>query len=218
MVLPPPALDCPAVSRTVNLALAAVTVFFLLFPLTLGKPGLPPHLKADEAAYYLAAQSLAYEHNLRVEPPDVDRAFQEFPFGPVNNMIVMSDDGWHTAHFAKRYIYYLCGAPFARLAGANGMLWFNMALTMAVMWMGYLSLRRYNPPGLAALFAASFFLLSVGFSYVFWIQPEVFNMFSVAACLFFGLPRADETGLPDRRRELLLAFLSGAVLMLAAYD
>ena len=197
-------------SRTIHLALAAVTAFFLLFPLTLGKPGLPTHLKADEAAYYLAAQSLAYDRDLRVEPQDVDRAFQEFPFGPVNNMIVMSDDGWHTVYFAKPYIYSLAGAPFARLFGANGMLFFNMLMTMAMVWMGYLYLRRYNPPGLAALFSASFFLLSVGFSYVFWIQPEVFNMFSVAACLFFGLPRIDETGLPDRRRELLFALLSGA--------
>ena len=133
-------------------------------------------------------------------------------------MIVMTDDGWHTVYFAKPYIYSLLGAPFARLFGANGMLFFNMLMTMAMVWMGYLYLRRYNPPGLAALFSASFFLLSVGFSYVFWIQPEVFNMFSVAACLFFGLPRTDETGLPDRRRELLFAFLSGAVLALAVYD
>jgi hypothetical protein len=201
-----------------NLALAAVTAFFVLFPLTLGKPGLPTHLKADEGAYYLAAQSLAHDHNLKVEPRDVERAFEEFPFGPVNNMIVMTDDGWRTVYFGKPYIYSLAGAPFARIFGANGMLFFNMLMTMAMVWMGYLYLRRYNPPGLAALFSASFFLLSVGFSYVFWIQPEVFNMFSVAACLFFGLPRADETGLPDRRREWLFAFLSGAVLAFAVYD
>ncbi|HEY0513301.1 MAG TPA: hypothetical protein VGH73_15435 [Thermoanaerobaculia bacterium] len=205
-------------SRTVHLALAAVTAFFLLFPLTLGTPGLPTHLKADEAAYYLAAQSLAHDHDLRVEPRDVDRAFQEFPFGPVNNMIVMTDDGWHTVYFGKPYLYSLFGAPFARLFGANGMLFFNMLMTMAMVWIGYLYLRRYNPPGIAALFSASFFLLSVGFSYVFWIQPEVFNMFSVAACLFFGLPRTDETSLPDRRRELLFALLSGGVLAFAVYD
>ena len=205
-------------SRTVNLALAAVTAFFLLFPLTLGKPGLPPHLKADESAYFLAAQSLAFDRDLRVEPKDVDRAFEEFPFGPVNNMIVMSDDGWRTVYFAKPYIYSLCGAPFVRLFGANGMLFFNMLMTMAMMWMGYLYLRRYNPPGLAALFSASFFLLSVGFSYVFWIQPEVFNMFSVAACLFFGLPRRDEAGMTDRDREMLFALISGGVLAFAVYD
>ena len=196
--------DCPVVSRTVHLVLASVSAFFLLFPLTLGKPGLPPHLKADEAAYYLAALSLAHDHDLRVEPKDVERAFQEFPYGPVNNMIVMTDDGWRTVYFGKPYLYSFFAAPFAWKLGANGLVFFNMLMTLAMVWMGYLYLRRYNPPGLAALFAAAFFLLSVGFSYVFWIQPEVFNMFSVAACLFFGLPRGDETGLPDRRRELLL--------------
>ena len=205
-------------SRTVNLVLASVTAFFLLFPLTLGKPGLPPHLKADEAAYYLASLSLAHDRDLRVEVRDVDRAFQEFPFGPVNNLIVMTDDGWRTVYFGKPYIYSLLAAPFAALAGANGLVFFNMLLTMAMVWMGYLYLRRYNPEGLAALFAASFFLLSVGFSYVFWLQAEVLNMAAVAACLFFGLPRIDETGLPDRRREWLRAALSGAVLVLAVYN
>jgi hypothetical protein len=206
------------VSRTVNLTLAAVTAFFVLFPLTLGKPGLPPHLKADESAYYLASLSLAHDRDLRVEPKDIDRAFQEFPYGPVNNMIVMTDDGWRTVYFAKPYIYSLLAAPFAYFFDANGLLGFNMLLTMAMVWMGYLYLRRYNPPGLAGLFSASFFLLSVGFSYSFWLQPEVLNAFSVAACLFFGLPRPDETGRPDRRRELLFALVSGAVLALAVYN
>ncbi|HEX9943426.1 MAG TPA: hypothetical protein VGG03_15530 [Thermoanaerobaculia bacterium] len=205
-------------SRNVNLALAAVTAFLLLVPLALGKPGLPPHLKADESAYYLAALSLAHDRDLRVEPGDVDRAFQEYPFGPVNNMIVMTDDGWRTVYFGKPYVYPLFAAPFAFFFGANGLVFFNMLLTMAMVWMGYLYLRRYNPPGLAALFSASFFLLSVGFSYVFWIQPEVFNMAAVAACLFFGLPRTEEAGGPDRRRELLYAALSGAVLVLAVYN
>ncbi|HEV2854909.1 MAG TPA: hypothetical protein VHC97_19105 [Thermoanaerobaculia bacterium] len=205
-------------SRTVNLVLASVTAFFLLLPLTLGKPGLPPHLKADESAYYLASLSLAHDRDLRVEPRDVDRAFEEFPYGPVNNMIVMTDDGWRTVYFAKPYVYSLLAAPFAWLFGANGLLFFNMLLTMAMVWMGYLYLRRYNPPGIAALFSAAFFLLSVGFSYAFWLQPEVLNMTAVAACLFFGLPRRDEAGLPDRRRELLWAALSGAVLVLAFYN
>jgi hypothetical protein len=213
-----PALDCASVSRTVHLVLASVTAFFLLFPLTLGKPGLPPHLKADEAAYYLAALSLAHDRDLRVEAKDVDRAFQEFPFGPVNNLIVMTDDGWRTVYFGKPYVYSLFAAPFAALAGANGFVCFNMLLTMAMVWMGYFYLRRYNPEGIAALFSASFFLLSAGFSYVFWLQPEVFNMAAVAACLFLGLPRPEVAGESDRRREIVYAALSGAVLVLAVYN
>ena len=204
-------------NRTVHLVLASVTAFFLLFPLTLGKPGLPTHLKADEGAYYLAALSLAHDGDLRVETKDLDRAFQEFPFSPVNNVILMTDDGWRTVYFAKPYIYSFFAAPFAALFGANGVVFFNMLLTMAMVWMGYLYLRRYNPEGLAALFSASFFLLSVGFSYVFWLQPEVFNMAAVAACLFFGLPRPDENA-NEERRELLYALLSGAVLVLAVYN
>ena len=205
-------------SRTVHLALASVTAFFLLFPLTLGKPGLPTHLKADEAGYYLAALSLAHDRDLRVDTKDMDRAFQEFHYGPVNNLILLSDDGWRTVYFGKPYLYSLFAAPFAWKLGANGMIFFNMLMTMAMMWMGYFYLRRFNPPGVAALFTASFFLLSVGFSYVFWLQPEVFNSFSIAACLFFGLPRTDEAGLPDLRREALFAAISGAVLVLVVYN
>lgn len=205
-------------SRTVNLFLASVSAFLLLLPLTLAKPGLPPHLKADEAGYYLAALSLAHDKDLRVEPKDVDRAFEEFPFNPVNNLIVMTDDGWRTVYFGKPYIYSLLAAPFAWVFGANGLICFNMLLTLAMVWMGYLYLRRYNPPGLAALFSASFFFLSVGFSYVFWLQPEILNMAAVTACLFFGLPRKDEAGLPDRTREGLYALLSGAALVLAVYN
>lgn len=209
-------------NRTVVLGLTALTLFLVLFPLTLDKPGLPPHLKADEAAYYLAAQSLASDHDLKVEVKDVDRAFQEFPFGPVNNIILMTDDDWKTAYYGKPFLYSLFAAPFAAAFGANGLLCFNLLMTLGMIWMGTLYLRRFNPDSIAALYSASFFLLSVGFTYAFWLQPEVFNMFGVAACLFFGLPR-DGSASPasaeeaDRHR-LLLAALSGAAILLPLYN
>lgn len=205
-------------NRTAPLVLASVTAFFLVFPLTVGKPGMPAHLKADEAAYYLMALSLARDGDLQVQVEDVDRVFEEFPFQPVNNMIVMTDDGWNTVYYGKPYIYSLFAAPFAVLFGANGLVFFNMALMMGMVWMGYLYLRRWNPDGVAALFSAGFFLLSVGFVYVFWLQPEVFSMAAIAACLFFGLPRPDETGRDSLPRPLLSAALSGAAIVLAAYN
>jgi hypothetical protein len=208
------------VSSSVRLTLVAVSLFLLVFPLALGKPGLPTHLKADEAAYYLMSLSLAHDGDLRLEVKDVNRLFQEFPYQPVNNLILMTRDGWHTVHYGKPYIYSLLAAPFAGLFGADGLLFFNMLLTVAMIWMGASYLARFNPDGLAALYSVGFVLLSAGFSYIFWIQPEVFNMAAVAACLYFGLPRTDaipaipETG----RRVLLLAAVSGAALLLAVYN
>ena len=121
--------------RTARLALASLTLFLLVLPLTLAKPGLPPNLKSDEAAYYLMALSLARDGDLRLEPKDVDRAFQEFPFQPISNLIVMTDDGWRTVHFGKPYLYSFFAAPFAALFGANGILCLNMALLMAMVWL-----------------------------------------------------------------------------------
>ena len=47
--------------------------------------------------------------------------------------------------------------------------------------------RCFNPHWLAALFSSGFFLPGYGFTYVFWLQPEVFSMACVTATLYFGL-------------------------------
>jgi len=207
-------IDSHLVIRTVPLGLLCLLLFLLLFPLTLGKPGLPPTLKADEGAYYLMARSLAEDGDLRYETRDGDRIFEEFPFIPTRNVILMSDDGWRSVYFGKPYIYSLFAAPFAGLFGANGMVFFNMLLLVAMVGMGAVYLGRFNPPGRAALASALFFLLSAGFVYVFWIHTEIFNMAAVTACLFFLLH-------PDRSRPrapLGSLALSGAALALAVYN
>ncbi|HXT22192.1 MAG TPA: hypothetical protein VN923_15675, partial [Thermoanaerobaculia bacterium] len=196
-----------------------LSALLLVFPLALGRPGAPTHLKADEAAYFGMALSLAYDGDLAFTARDVDRFFTEFPYQPVNNLILMSADGWRTVSYAKPFVYSLFAAPFARVAGARGILFFNTLLLVAMVWMGAAYLRRHNDPGIAALFSTAYFVLSVGFVYVYWLQPEVFNMAAVCACLFLGMRRdGDEEGLPRPRREALLAALSGAALALAVYN
>ena len=222
-------------SRATRLSLLALSLFLALFPLTLEKPGLPAGLKADEAAYYLMAESLAHNRDLRVAPADITRAFQKFPFGKINNLIVMTDDGWRTVYYGKPYLYSLLAAPFAALAGANGLLCLNLLLTLAMVWMGAAYLARFNDDGTAALFSASFFLASTGFAYAFWLQPEVFSMAAVCAACFLvlhdrgGHAEGESGGVPPpspspRRRRLwpptlpALAALSGAALACAAYN
>ncbi len=200
-------------------AFLGLSLFLVLFPLTLGKPGLPAGLKSDEPAYYLMALSMAFDRDLRAEARDADRLFQEFPFRRVDNLILMTDDAWQTAYFGKPYLYSLFAAPFARTFGANGLIAFNMLMLLAMVGMGALYLSRFNPPWLALLFSSGFFLLSHGFSYVFWLHPEVFNMFGVAACLFLAFHRfrAGEGG-EDPPLPLWQAALSGAALALAVYN
>lgn len=206
-------------TSTARLGLVGLSAFLLLFPLALGRPGAPTHLKADEAAYYGMALSLGHDGDLRFSTADVDRFFVDFPYQPVNNLILMSADGWRTVSYAKPFVYSLFAAPFVRVGGAHGMLVFNTLLLVAMIWMGALYLRRYNDAGIAALFASGFFVLSVGFVYVYWLQPEVFNMAAICAALWLGLPReGEEEGLPRPRREAVLAALSGAALGLAVFN
>lgn len=173
--------------RLTPLVLLCLTAFLVLFPLCVGKPGLPLTFKADEPAYYLMALSLARDGDLEHDIVDQRRAINEFPLLPAQNAILMTDDGWRTLYYGKPYLYSLFAAPLTHLFGADGMMAFNMLLLMAMVWMGTSYLRTYNSEGLAALFAGGYFLISSAFAYVFWLHPEVFMATATCACLYFAL-------------------------------
>jgi len=213
-------------SRTTRLVFGALALFLVLFPLTVQKPGLPMNLKSDEPAYYLMALSLAHDFDLRCELKDIQRLRTEYPFTIVENLILMTDDGWRNVYFGKPYLISLVAAPLARLFGADGIVATNMALLLAAVWLGALWLRRSNPDGTALLYSAGFFLLSNAFSYVFWLHTEVLCIFSVTASLYLGLTEAPaplggggwRAALDRLRAPALRPFWSGAVLMAAAYN
>jgi hypothetical protein len=210
--------------RPTSLVLLCLAAFLVLFPLTLVKPGWPAGLKADEPAYYLMALSLAHDFDLRCDLGDLRRLFDEFPDHPTRNLILMTDDGWHTVWFGKPYLFSLLAAPLAALFGANGPVALNMALLVGMIALGSRYLERFNSGGTALLFASGFFVLSAAFAYVFWVQPEVFNMAAITVCLYLGLtePGGDGSlrrGLPGwLGRPLWRALLSGAALSLAVYN
>ncbi len=187
-------------SKTTRLALLALTLLLVTIPLTFGRPGLPSGLKADEPAYFLMALSLARDRDLRCDIPDLHRLVDAFPFSPTNNLILMSDDGWRTVYFGKPFAYSLFAAPAAALFGPGGMIAFNMALALGMIWLGAFYLAQYNRPGIAALFSTGFFVASAGFAYVFWLHPETFNMAAVTLSLFLLFYRF-APGRPGRGRR-----------------
>ena len=207
--------------RTAGLVLGCLSLLFVLYPLAVPINGLPVTLKGDEPAYYLTALSIARDGDLLCETRDLHRLFDAFPHLPVENVILMSMDGWRTIYFGKPIIYSTLAAPFAALFGSRGMVAFNMVMFVGMIWMGYFYLRRSNPEGLAAFFAASFFLVSVGFAYVFWLHTEVLNMFAIMASLYLAATEENRAG----SRALSRIFggwarpvWSGAALSLAVYN
>lgn len=215
-------------SSTTRLAFLGLALFLCIFPLTIHKPGMPGSIKADEAAYYLMSRSLVEDGDLRCELRDIERLAEEFPFQGVENLILMTDDGWRTAFFGKPYIYSLLAAPLVAPFKANGLISFNMLMLVGMIWLGALYLRRYNSEGLALAYSAGFFVLSNTWAYVFWMHTEIFNMFCATLCLYLafvpapdglGAARGRWAGLFDRLRgSEARAWISGAVIVAAAYN
>lgn len=147
------------------------------------------NLRSDEPAYYLMALSLAYDGDLRCEVKDIQRLRWEFPYAIVENLILMTDDGWHTVYFGKPFPIALLAAPLARWFGADGIVTTNMVLFLFSIWMGWRYLAQFNSEGRALLFSSTFFLLSYLWVYVFWIHTEVLTATAITAALYFGLTK-----------------------------
>ncbi|HXO22088.1 MAG TPA: hypothetical protein VOA87_19395 [Thermoanaerobaculia bacterium] len=188
-----------------------LSVVLLGLSFTVYKVHFPPGPQADEAAYVMMAQSLWHDHDLTYDHRDLFRAYRLWDQGPYG-VVLSTTDGGKTMHYGKPFIYSLAALPFYAVFGVQGLVVFNMALFLAMFWSACWFFRAES--GYVGLYLAGFFFASVAYNYVFWMQPEVFNM----ACVFFPLllwqhlrRRGDDE---ERPRDLWL--LAGAGALLAA--
>ena len=202
-----------ALRKPLTLAWICLSLFFVLLPLTLAKPGLPMLLKADEPANYLMAVSLWRDGDLRCESPDIERLFHEFTHRS-DNLFLMSEDGWQTVHFSAPLVYPLFAAPAAGIFGANGLMALNAALMMVMIALGTSYLRRFNRESIAFLFSTGFFLVSCSFVYIFWLQAEIFHMACVTVSFLLVMGKNRSAQQPS----LLAIAGSAAALSMAIYS
>lgn len=176
-------------NRPTALVLGALSALLVLLPLGLKKPGLPMGLQGTEATTLLMTLSLARDGDLRCAAEDVTRLLTAFPFAAAPTVTLMAGEGG-SPRFAAPLPYALAAAPVAALFGANGLPALNMLLLMLAIALGTRHLARYNPPGLALLFTAGFFLLSAAFAYAFHLEAGVFvlAMVTVALALSWNPP------------------------------
>ncbi|MFP5285938.1 MAG: hypothetical protein ACLGI9_09400, partial [Thermoanaerobaculia bacterium] len=176
---------------------------------TLSGPGATPLPTGDEATLALAAQSLWHDRDLTYDPRDVHRAGRLWSGGPAG-LTLFTNDGGRTMFFGRPLAWPVAALPFYAAFGEQGFAVFNMALFLLMAGTALWLLRAEG--GLAALFAAGFFLASAAFGYAFRTDSPVF----VGVCLFFSLLLWQRLrGIPEwSRRELGL--LAGAGVLLGA--
>lgn len=192
------------------IAVLCISLALLGLAATLYKVHFPPGPVADEATYVMMTQSLWHDRDLRYSPTDLDRAYHVWDQGPYG-VILSSPDGGETIHYSKPYLYSLAALPFYAVFGVQGLMVFNMALYLAMFWTAWWMFRHH--PGHVGLFLGGFFFAAAAFAYVFWMQPEVFNM----AAIFFALAAWQHVRVKERWAtwEYVLVAAAGALIAMA---
>ena len=183
-----------------------------------------PHFWSDGATYHGMAWSLARDGDLQYEARDVFRTRREFPTGPQGIFLKRASGGFELTgefpflarvppadpriYFAKAFAYPVAAAPFVLLFGTRGLLLANAAFLAGTLALAYAELLRRMKAPRAAVVTLVLFLGTVTPVYLFWPQPEVFNVFLITAGLVAW----------RRQRPLLAAVLLGVATYSKPYN
>jgi hypothetical protein len=183
-----------------------------------------PRFWSDGATYHGMAWSLAADGDLEYEARDAFRTRREFPSGAQGIFLKRASGGFELApefpwlrrvpgedpriYFAKAFAYPVAAAPFVMLFGTRGLLLANAAFLAGTLALAFSELKRRMPPLRAAAVTLALFLGTVTPVYVFWPQPEIFNVFLITAGLVAW----------RRERPLLAAVLIGIATYSKPYN
>ncbi|HEV8237849.1 MAG TPA: hypothetical protein VGS57_00600 [Thermoanaerobaculia bacterium] len=196
------------------LVLAALLGAVMVGALTFDRRGWPS-LVGDEATYLMAAESLAWDHDLRYTRADYDRFFARWGVRP-DGLILQSADGGRTLAYGKPAGYSLYLAPFVRVAPKRGP-WIANALLLALAAVAAARAlsRRLGPS--APLWTAVFVFASVTFAYVFWAHADLFLACLAAIALALVYDREPGSAVPAWRFAAAGALLAVVVLSRPLY-
>lgn len=202
----------PATRAVSNGILLALLTALLIGVLTFDRTDWPS-LIGDEATYLMAAESLAWDLDLRYERQDFDRFLEHWQLKP-EGLILQSGDGGQTITFGKPFFYPLWAAPFVRLWPVRGPFLANFVALALAAWVAGRTLRQ-TVGDLAPLWIASFLFASVAFAYTFWAHADLFLLALTATALGLAFRRQGESSLADRGSDRSLWRWAGVGLLLA---
>lgn len=133
-------------------------------------------IKGDEATYVAMALSVAYDQDLRYTAIDLHRFEQMFDTGPVGIFLQKTKPpAGEGLAFGKSFVYPVVAAPFVRVAGLRGLLFLNLLLLEAIVWMAWTFAATRMRGGSAFALAIAFVFASILGLYAVWRTPEVLN-------------------------------------------
>jgi len=162
--------------------LALAALLLALVGAALAPAERPVAIKGDEATYVAMALSIGYDQDLRYTAVDLHRFEQRFGTGPVGIFLLRTKPPSSPGlAFGKPFVYPLVAAPFVRLGGLRGLLFLNLLLLEAIVWMAWMFASARMAPLSALAMAIAFVFASILGLYAVWRTPEVLN-----ASLVFG--------------------------------
>lgn len=185
------------------LAALALLVVGSFVALSIDVPRTLRGIKGDESTYVMMALSAAYDADLVYEDGvDLERFFQVYDNGPegiflkqgarsfweVNGDFPFVHRGTYPdgredrLYFGKAFVFSALAAPFVRLAGVNGLLWFHVVLLSGVLYGAYRFLRARSSVAVSLAWAVAFLAASVTPVYLIWLSSDFFNF----AVVFFA--------------------------------
>jgi len=162
-------------------------------------------IKGDEATYVAMALSVAHDGDLSYEAEDIERFYRTYKTGPEGIFLkrgtevsyqitqtfpfikreTQSEESKVRLFFGKAYAYSVAVAPFVRLAGLNGFLFFHVLLLSGMLFLGYRFLVARSPKSVSAVYVTGFFGASIVPLYTVWWTSDIFNVACVFVAYFF---------------------------------
>jgi len=168
--------------------LALVALLLALVGAALAPAERPMAIKGDEATYVAMALSVAYDQDLRYTPIDLHRFKEMFGTGPVGIFLQRTrPPASQGLAFGKSFAYPVVAAPFVRAGGLRGLLFLNLLLLEAIVWMAWMFASARMRAGPAFALAVAFVCASILGLYAVWRTPEVLNTTLVFGGYFLWL-------------------------------
>ena len=142
------------------------------------------YIYADQATYYMAAMSMAFDLDQEYTETDLNR-FREMTAWdyPEGLFLKRAADGRY--FYAKPFLYSALSAPLVRAFGYKGVIYTNALILCSILWTSFVLISRRSNDILAAVAVSGLLLFSPFYIYVLVAHADLFYALLLLLSLVF---------------------------------